>query len=143
MGDEIRAWRVVRIHHVAFAHGSDLTCVDRLGELLDETPSEERFPGFVERMFGLEESWVQTLEADGDGVVQKFLDRRGPALHHIAFQVDELQAALDDLRRRGYRLVDEEPKSGGMGSLIAFIHPSAFGGLLVELVEPGREAESG
>ena len=79
---------------------------------------------------------VQTLEASGDGVIQRFLDRRGPGLHHVAFEVDRIDAALDALRDRGIRLVDEVARAGGMGTRIAFVHPSAFGGMLVELVEP-------
>jgi methylmalonyl-CoA/ethylmalonyl-CoA epimerase len=78
---------------------------------------------------------VQTLEATGEGVVQRFLDRRGPGLHHVAFEVDRIDAAVESLRARGVRLVDEEPRAGGMGTRIAFVHPSAFGGMLVELVE--------
>lgn len=139
MSDTSRGWRVVGLHHVAFAHGSDLTCVKELGEFLQVAPEEERADGFVERMFPIGDAWVQTLEADGDGVVQRFLDKRGPSLHHIAFAVDEIEVALADLRSRGVRLVDERPRPGGMGTRIAFLHPSAFAGLLVELVEATTE----
>ena len=139
MSDTSRGWRVVGLHHVAFAHGSDLTCVKELGEFLQVAPEEEQADGFVERMFPVGDAWVQTLGADGDGVVQRFLDKRGPSLHHIAFAVDEIEVALADLRSRGVRLVDEQPRPGGMGTRIAFVHPSAFAGLLVELVEATKE----
>jgi methylmalonyl-CoA/ethylmalonyl-CoA epimerase len=134
-----RGWRVVGLHHVAFAHGSDLTCVKELGRFLQVTPEKEQADGFVERMFPVGDAWVQTLQADGDGVVQRFLDKRGPSLHHIAFEVDEIETALADLRERGVRLVDEHPRPGGLGTRIAFVHPSAFAGLLVELVEPRQD----
>jgi methylmalonyl-CoA/ethylmalonyl-CoA epimerase len=135
-GETPSGWRIVGLHHVAFAHGDDPTCEDALSALLDLEPYAEDAPGFLERMYPVGDAYVQTLEATGEGVVQRFLDRRGPGLHHVAFAVDGLEAALVDLRRRGVRLVDEAPRPGGMGSRIAFVHPSAFGGLLVELVEP-------
>lgn len=129
------SWRIVKLHHVAFAHGPDGP-EDALCRLLDVTPSEEEGPGFTERMFPVGEAFVQTLEASGEGVVQRFVDRRGPGLHHVAFEVDGLDAALEALRAEGVRLVDQEARAGGMGTRIAFVHPSAFGGMLVELVEP-------
>jgi methylmalonyl-CoA/ethylmalonyl-CoA epimerase len=130
------SWRVVGLHHVAFAHGPGPGPNDALCDVLDMAPREEPGPGFVERMFPIGDAYVQTLEASGDGVVQRFLDRRGPGLHHVAFEVDRIDAALDALRGRGIRLVDEVARAGGMGTRIAFVHPSAFGGMLVELVEP-------
>jgi methylmalonyl-CoA/ethylmalonyl-CoA epimerase len=83
---------------------------------------------------------VQLLEATGPGVIDKFVRERGPALHHVAFEVTDIGAAVADLRRRGVRLVGRAPRPGGMGTMIAFIHPHACAGLLVELVEsvPGN-----
>ena len=131
-------WRIVGLHHVAFAHAPGSGPEDALCDLLDVVPHEEPGPGFLERMFPVGDAFVQTLEATGDGVVQKFLDRRGPGLHHVAFEVDRIDAAVEALRARGVRLVDEQPRAGGMGTRIAFVHPSAFGGMLVELVELPR-----
>ena len=137
-------WRIVGLHHVAFARGEDPTCDEALGRFIGTEPHVEMGPGFVERMYGVGDAFVQTLEATGDGVVQRFLDTRGPGLHHIAFAVDDIDAALEDLRGQGVRLVDEHPKPGGMGTRIAFVHPSGFGGLLVELVEhPSVPAHQG
>jgi len=138
-----RGWRVTGLHHVAFAHAGEGP-EDALHEALalDET-HEETAPGFVERMFPAGSSYLQTLEADGEGTVQRFLDRRGPGLHHVALEVDAIDAAVADLTERGVRLVDEEPRPGGMGTRIAFVHPSAFGGMLVELVQrPAQEHAS-
>jgi methylmalonyl-CoA/ethylmalonyl-CoA epimerase len=86
-------------------------------------------------MYELGSSYVQTLEATGDGVVRRFLDSRGPGLHHVAFQVDAIARALEDLGARGVPLIDREARAGGMGTRIGFLHPRAFGGVLVELVE--------
>ena len=98
----------------------------------------EEGPGFLERMYPVGGSYVQTLEADGDGSVQRFLDRRGPGLHHVAFTVDAIDAALVDLEARGVRVDRREARAGGMGTRVAFLHPSATGGVLVELVAGDR-----
>lgn len=135
-------WRVTGLHHVAIAHGDDAVCTDALTSLIGPADHTEEGPGFIERMYELDASYVQTLQADGDGVVQRFLDKRGPGLHHMAFEVDAIDAALADLRERGVRLIDEEARAGGMGTRIAFLHPSTFGGVLVELVERTPPARS-
>jgi methylmalonyl-CoA/ethylmalonyl-CoA epimerase len=134
-----RGWRVLALHHVAIAHGDDPTCEDLFTGLLGEPSHTEKGPGFLERMYPADGAFVQTLEADGDGVVQRFLDKRGPGLHHVAFRVDAIDAALADLHGRGVALLDERARPGGMGTRIAFLHPSAAGGVLVELVEDARE----
>ena len=134
MGDPERTWRVTRLHHVAFAHGGD-DVPQRLADLLGlPCVAEERADGFVERMLPAGDSFVQLLEATGPGVVGRFLDRRGPGLHHIAVEVSDLDEAVADLLARGVRMVDKAPRPGGMGTRIAFVHPAAAGGLLVELV---------
>jgi methylmalonyl-CoA epimerase len=123
---------------VAFAHRAHAV-VDGLRDVFGVEASHiEEGPGFVERMFRVGEACVQTLEATGPGIVERFVERRGSALHHVAFEVDDIDAALDDLRRRSVALVDTEPRLGGEGARIAFLHPSALGGLLAELVEPIR-----
>lgn len=129
------SWQILGLHHVAFAHSPGSGPERELCRLLDVTPSEESGEGFLERMFPVGASYVQTLEASGDGVVQRFLDKRGPGLHHVAFEVDGIDAALESLRSDGVPLVDEEARTGGTGMRIAFVHPSGFGGMLVELVE--------
>ncbi len=128
-------WRVTGIHHVAFAH-ADPRVPEELGATLGLTCVDtEDGPGFVERMLAAGDDRLQLLEATGEGVVQRFVDRRGAALHHIAFRVDDLDAALTTLRDRGTPLVDEHARAGGGGTRIAFLHPSACAGLLVELVD--------
>ena len=68
--------------------------------------------------------------------VGKFLARRGPGLHHVAYRVDEIEAALAQLRADGVRLIDEQPRIGIRQSRVAFLHPSSTAGVLTELVEP-------
>ena len=72
----------------------------------------------------------------GDTPVGRFLARRGPGLHHVAYRVEDVAAALGELREAGVPLIDEEPRTGMRGSHVAFLHPSASGGVLTELVQP-------
>ena len=83
------------------------------------------------------ESHVELLAPLGDDTpVGRFLARRGPGLHHVAYRVDDVAGALDALRAAGMRLIDEAPRTGIRGSQVAFLHPSAAGGVLTELVQP-------
>ena len=68
--------------------------------------------------------------------IAKFLEKHGPGLHHITLRVDDIRAVLQKLKTNGVRLVDEQPRQGAEGSLVAFIHPSAAHGVLVELKQP-------
>ena len=82
------------------------------------------------------ESLVELLEADSpDSPIGKFVAKRGAGIHHICFAVDDLDAALDRCRTAGVRLIDETPRLGAEGKRIAFLHPSATAGVLVELTE--------
>jgi len=71
----------------------------------------------------------------GETPVGRFLATRGPGLHHVAYRVTDIEAALARLRERGVRLIDETPRIGIRGSRVAFLHPSASGSVLTELVE--------
>lgn len=83
------------------------------------------------------ESHVELLAPlASDTPVGRFLAGRGPGLHHVAYRVDDVAAALDALRAAGMRAIDEAPRPGIRGSQVAFLHPSASGGVLTELVQP-------
>jgi methylmalonyl-CoA/ethylmalonyl-CoA epimerase len=73
-----------------------------------------------------------------DTAVGRFLASRGPGLHHVAYRVDDIEAALADLRDRGLRLIDETPRVGIRESRVAFIHPQSAGGVLTEIVQPAE-----
>ncbi|HET9833437.1 MAG TPA: methylmalonyl-CoA epimerase [Vicinamibacterales bacterium] len=84
------------------------------------------------------QSSLELLEATAsDSAIAKYVEKRGPGLHHITLRVDDVHAALDQLRARGVRLVDEQPRHGAEGALVAFIHPSSAHGVLVELKQVG------
>ncbi len=75
-----------------------------------------------------------------DTPVGRFLAKQGPGLHHVAYQVSDIDAALSACRRAGLRLIDEQPRTGIRGSRVAFVHPSSTGGVLTEIVEPAAGA---
>jgi methylmalonyl-CoA/ethylmalonyl-CoA epimerase len=82
------------------------------------------------------ESEVELLAPDApDGPIAKFLARRGPGIHHICYRVPDLDAALAACRQAGYRLIDDTPRAGAGGRRIAFVHPKATAGILLELTE--------
>jgi methylmalonyl-CoA epimerase len=74
---------------------------------------------------------------DADTPVGRFLERRGPGMHHVAFEVDDVEDELDRLAAAGTELIDARPRQGAFGLEIAFVHPHATGGVLAELVERG------
>ena len=131
--------RLDRIHHVAYA-------VDDLDAAIPVFTG--RFGMSVEVRERLDDQGVEAVSlAAGDGHVElitpvdpaggvaRFLERRGPGLHHVAFEVDDLPAALAELRDDGAQLIDEAPRRGLGGHMIAFVHPQAAGGVLTELVQ--------
>ena len=82
------------------------------------------------------DSLVELLEADrADSPIAKFVEKRGPGIHHICFVVDDLDGTLRQCREAGLRLIDQTPRLGAEGKRIAFLHPSSTGGVLVELTE--------
>lgn len=82
------------------------------------------------------ESEVELLQStDPDGPVAKFIQKRGQGFQHVAFRVESIDAALAELKAKGVRLIDPTPRKGAGGARIAFIHPEATGGVLVELCE--------
>jgi len=87
-------------------------------------------------MLPIGESRIELLEpTTSDSPISKFLAKRGPGIHHVAIQVDDIRESLRKMKQEGARLIDEEPRKGAGGCLVAFVHPSSTGGVLVELVE--------
>jgi methylmalonyl-CoA epimerase len=92
--------------------------------------------GVEEVLFAVGSSYIQLLGALGpDTPVGRSLASRGPGVHHIAYRVDDVAAALERLREADVRLIDETPRPGSRDTLIAFVHPRSMGGVLVELVQ--------
>lgn len=82
------------------------------------------------------DSEVELLESTSpDGPIAKFIEKNGEGIQHVAIRVDNINAALEDLKAKGVRLIDQEPRYGAGGASIAFVHPKATGGILLELSE--------
>jgi methylmalonyl-CoA/ethylmalonyl-CoA epimerase len=112
---------------------------DRLGMPLvhRETVAEQ---GVDAALLDVGDGHIELLEPLGpETAVGKFLSRRGPGLHHVAYRVASVQETLDACAAAGMRLIDEQPRTGIRGSRVAFLHPAATGGILTEIVQPAEE----
>ena len=111
---------------------------DALG-LEIEAPKDVGSQHVRTRVIPTGQSALELLEATApDSPIARYLEKRGPGIHHITLRVDDIRGTLDHMRSRGVRLIDEEPRPGAESSLVAFIHPSAAHGVLVELKQPAR-----
>ena len=110
---------------------------DALGLELKEVEVVED-QGVRVAMLPIGESRIELLEATAlETPVGKFLAKRGPGIHHLCVEVDDINAKLDELRAHGARLIDDRPRIGAGGALVAFVHPSSTGGVLIELTQKG------
>jgi methylmalonyl-CoA/ethylmalonyl-CoA epimerase len=113
---------------------------DALGLTVVET-EEIAEQGVRVAMLPVGEPRIELLEPTHAGSpVAKFLEKRGAGIHHIAVRVDDIRATLERLKQKGARLIDESPRVGAGGCLVAFVHPSTAGGVLLELVEHTPES---
>ena len=91
-------------------------------------------------MLPIGESRIELLEGTApDSPIARFIEKRGPGIHHLAVNVDDIYSALARLKEGGVRLIDTEPRIGAGGCLVAFVHPSSMGGVLLELVQNRAE----
>ncbi len=98
-----------------------------------ETVAEQKV---TTAFFPVGESEVELLESTApDGPVARFIDKKGTGFQHVAFRVEDIDAALDELKEKNIQLIDQTPRIGAGGARIAFLHPKATGGILVELCE--------
>lgn len=127
------------IHHVAVAVNDLDSSLETFASQYNVSPISREVieeQGVEEAMIAIGGSHIQVLQPLGpDTPVGKFLERHGEGMHHIAFAVPDIDAALTHLRSQGARLIDEKPRIGGGGHKIAFVHPKEVAGTLIELVE--------
>jgi len=127
----------MKIHHVGIAVRSLDEAATRFGSLLGlERGRRYDLPEWqVSALFlPVGESNLELLEPHGEeSSVGKFLARRGEGLHHICFEVDDIEVSLRELERQGAQLIDRKPRQGAGGHLVAFVHPKSSHGVLVEL----------
>jgi methylmalonyl-CoA/ethylmalonyl-CoA epimerase len=139
--------KVTNIDHVAIAVADLALAAGELGRLfgLGQGPRETVTDQRTDVLFlhpaagGAAVELVCPSAPAPDGTtnhsLQRFLDKRGPGLHHICFEVADLAAALGDLKASGVPLIDERPRQGARGHMVAFLHPRATGGILIELCQ--------
>lgn len=108
---------------------------DALGLQVDFT-EEVTEQGVRVAMLPIGETHIELLEPlSENSPVGRFLEKRGPGIHHVAIQVTDIRATLAQLKEKGTRLIDETPRTGAGGCLVAFVHPSSANGVLLELVQ--------
>ena len=99
---------------------------------IEEVPDQKLRVAFLK----IGQSNIELLESTSpDGSVAKFLENRGPGIHHLAFAVDDVAKELEAVKSRGIRVIDETPRIGAHGAKIAFLHPKSGGGVLIELCQ--------
>ncbi len=131
--------KILQIDHIGVAVNSNAAGKQFWSDILglpfegEETVAEQKV---TTAFLPVGESEVELLEStDPGGPIAKFLEKKGEGVHHIAFRVDDIDAALDELKNKGVKLIDETPRIGAGGARIAFLHPKATGGVLVELCQ--------
>ena len=128
---------LLRINHLGIATPGLDEAVARMAKLFDLAPEhlEEVADQKVKTaFFPLGQSTLEFLEStDPEGPIGKFLAKRGPGLHHICFEVDDIDAMVAHLVGKGVRMIDPVPRAGAHGCRVAFIHPAETGGVLMEL----------
>lgn len=139
----IRGVKLLNLDHVAIAVEDLDSAIDgyreryRVEPLYRETVESQ---GVEEAMIPVGGSFVQLLQPLGpETPVGRFLSKSGEGLHHVAYAVASIDAALDHLASSGARLIDTKPRIGGRGARIAFVHPADLAGTLIELVELSRD----
>jgi methylmalonyl-CoA/ethylmalonyl-CoA epimerase len=111
---------------------------DRLGMREQHRETVEEF-GVEAALLEIGGSHVELLmPTSPDSGVAKFLDRKGPGMHHVAYRTDDIDGVLERLRDAGVRLIDDEPRTGIQDSRVAFVHPKSTGGVLTEIVQPAE-----
>jgi len=132
-----------RVDHIGVAVEDLDAAIALYGERLDlelvhrETVESQ---GVEAVLLDVGENHVELLRPlSPDTPVGKFLAKRGPGLHHVAYQTTDIEGTLEALRAAGMRLIDEQPRTGIRGSRVAFLHPGSSGGVLTEIVQPAEE----
>lgn len=129
--------RLLRINHLGIASTSLEEAVGRMARLFEmaadhteAVPEQKVNTAF----FPVGQSTLEFLEStDPEGPIGKFLAKRGPGIHHVCFEVDDIDAAVAGLLAKGVRMIDQAPRNGAHGCRVAFIHPAETGGVLMEL----------
>lgn len=129
--------KIKKIDHVAVCVEDIDAALARYENVLGITGTHREASDTIEAvLLPIGESNIELVASRGDAGLDRFLAKRGPSLHHVALEVEGIDAALAFLKALGVPLLDETPRVGARGHRVAFLHPKATGGVLVELVEP-------
>lgn len=128
-----------KVEHIGIAVNS----VDESNELFQRLFGEENYKieeveseGVSTSFFQVGDTKIELLEATNDNsAIAKFLRKKGEGIHHIAFEVDDIEAEMERLEKEGFQLLNEKPKKGADNKLVAFLHPKSANGVLVELCQ--------
>lgn len=105
-----------------------------------EVTHTEDYQGMKIAFIPIGDSSVELLQdVSGASAIRKFLDKNGEGIHHIAYEVDDINEAISELKAKGVKLIDEKPRQGAHGMSVAFMHPKATHGILMELCQPSKE----
>ncbi|SDT88716.1 methylmalonyl-CoA epimerase [Desulfobacula phenolica] len=131
--------KILKIDHIGIAVSSidekKNFWTDALGLKLEKTETVLE-QSLITAFLSVGESELELLESTSDeGPVAKYIEKKGEGIQHVAFQVENLEQALAELKEKGIQLIDQTPRKGAGGSKIAFLHPKATSGVLVELCE--------
>jgi methylmalonyl-CoA/ethylmalonyl-CoA epimerase len=135
--------RIKKIDHVAIAVRDIDEAAAKYKEIFGLAPREREVVASQKTeaaLLPIGDSNIELISPKGNEGLEKFLEKRGPGIHHVAVEVEGIEAALAFLKSLGVPLIDEAPRSGARGHKVAFVHPKATGGVLVELVEPDASA---
>jgi methylmalonyl-CoA/ethylmalonyl-CoA epimerase len=138
--------RIKKIDHVAIAVHDIDEAAKKYKDLFGLDPREREVVASQKTeaaLLPIGDSNIELISPKGNDGLAKFLEKRGPGIHHVAVEVEGIEAALAFLKSLGVPLIDEAPRSGARGHKVAFVHPKATGGVLVELVEPDATHRAG
>jgi methylmalonyl-CoA/ethylmalonyl-CoA epimerase len=133
--------KINRIAHLGVAVSDLQSAMDFFtGALPLEVTHTEEYGGMKIAFIPIGDSSVELIQdVSGASAIKKFLDKNGEGIHHIAYEVDDIEEAISELKAKGIKLIDEKPRQGAHGMSVAFMHPKATHGVLMELCQPSKD----
>ncbi|WP_458207168.1 methylmalonyl-CoA epimerase [Haladaptatus sp. NG-SE-30] len=126
----------MHIDHLGIATENADELTDQYSALFDAPIAhEEEFDGLKVVFLDFDGGYFELLEPLEEGTISRYLDSRGPGIHHVALRTEDIEGALETAREHDVTLIDEEPRPGAWGHDVAFLHPKSTGGVLVEYVQ--------
>lgn len=133
--------KVKKINHIGVAVANLDEVKSLYTEMIGLPLAHEELLGELKIAFvPIGETNIELVQStDPDGVMAKYVEKKGEGIHHIALEVEDIDAAVEELLAKGMKMIDQKPRPGAHGATIAFLHPKATHGVMIELVKPGEE----